>query len=142
MSVWPNLQPETSRALLGTEGELVSISITVEPRDLEDLLEALAALDFPINPQIYHDATIVYVNSDGTERLERSTLVEFPAYGSRVEEIRQLLEVYGFRRNSISVSSMLDEIHGGERIEPAPPEAAFTYRIVRKRAKAVAVSGR
>ena len=133
MSVWPNFPPEPSPALLGSEGELVSISVTVEPRDLEELLEALAALDFPINPQIYHDATVVYVDRDGTERVEPSTLVEFPAYGGRVEEIRAVLAAYGFPGHAISVSAMLDEIHGGERTEPAPEGAGFAYRVIRKR---------
>jgi hypothetical protein len=36
------------------EGDLVSLRISVEPRLLEDLLEALAQLDFPVNPQLYH----------------------------------------------------------------------------------------
>ena len=36
MSVWPSLSP--SPVLHGSEGELVSISVTVEPRDLEDFI--------------------------------------------------------------------------------------------------------
>jgi hypothetical protein len=136
MSVWSSFPPEPSPALLGSEGELVSISVTVEPRDLEDLLEALAALDFPINPQIYHDAVVVYVDRDGAERVEPSTLVEFPAYGGRVEEIRTVLDAYGFRGHQVSVSAMLDEIHGSERTEPAPEGAGFAYRVVRKHATA------
>ncbi len=142
MSVWPNFPPEPSPALLGTEGELVSVSVTVEPRDLEELLEALAALDFPINPQIYHDASIVYVKRDGEEHVEPSTLVEFPAYRGRVAEIRAVLDAYGFDGQAVSVSAMLDEIHGGERTEPAPAGAAFAYRVVRKRAIAARAGGR
>jgi hypothetical protein len=142
MSVWPSFPPELSPALLGSEGELVSISVTVEPRDLEDLLEALAALDFSINPQIYHDASVIYVNRNGTERVEPSTLVEFPAYGGRVEEIRTVLDAYGFRGQAVSVSAMLEEIHGGERTEPGPPGAGFAYRVVRKRATAAGAGGR
>ena len=34
-------------ALFGREGELISLSIATEPRLLEELLEALASLDFP-----------------------------------------------------------------------------------------------
>ena len=52
MSVWqctPSAAP-----LCGSEGELVAVSISVSPRDLEALLEGLAHVDFPINPQIYH----------------------------------------------------------------------------------------
>jgi hypothetical protein len=141
MSVWPSFPPKPSRALLGSEGELVFILVTVEPRDLEDLLEALAALDFPVNPQIYHDASVVYVDSDGAERAEPSTLVEFPAYRGRVEEVRTVLDSYGFREQAVSVSPMLDEIRGGERTEPAPPGAGFAYRVVRKRARAGAAGG-
>ena len=98
MSVWPGFPPERPLALLGSEGELVSISVTVEPRDLEELLEALAALDFPINPQIYHDAT---------------TLVGFPAYEDRLPEIRSLLEAYGFPPGLVQTTGMLDSIRCG-----------------------------
>ena len=56
------------RASLATsEGALVSVSIHIHPRYLEALLEALARIDFPINPQIYHDAEIVTVHADGSE---------------------------------------------------------------------------
>ena len=46
----------STATLCGREGVLVSVSIHVDPRHLESLLEALAHLQFPINPQIYHDA--------------------------------------------------------------------------------------
>ena len=132
MSVWPSSSPVPSHALHGSEGELVSISVTVEPRDLEDLLEALATVEFPVNPQIYHDAAVVYVGQDGTERVERSSLVEFPAYAEWVPKIRTVLAACGFEYGAISVASMLDQIHGGERTEPAPAGAAYAYRRVRK----------
>ncbi len=132
MSVWPSVSPAPSPALCGSEGELVSISVTVEPRDLEDLLEALAELEFPINPQIYHEASVTYVGVDGPERAERSTLVEFPAYAERVSRIRTVLEACGFEKGAISVASMLDELHGGERTESAPPGARYAYRVIRK----------
>jgi hypothetical protein len=140
MSVWPDVTATQSPALHGNEGELVSISVTVEPRDLEDLLEALAALDFPINPQIYHGAVVVYMGRDGAERLEPSTVVEFPAYAGWLPKIRGVLETCGFSGDAISVTSMLDEIHGGERIEAAPANAGFAYRILRKH-PAVAAAG-
>jgi hypothetical protein len=69
-------------ALFGLEGELVSLRISVEPKLLEDLLEALAELDFPVNPQLYHRAAQV--------------TVEFPAYSSRVPEVRATLASHGF----------------------------------------------
>ena len=78
MSVW-STAVQATLPLLGTEGALVSVSISVEPPRLEALLDALAHLDFPINPQIYHDAG-------------PATLVDFPAYEKRLPEIRGLLE--------------------------------------------------
>ena len=64
-------------ALFGREGELVSLSIVTDPKLLEELLEALASLDFPVNPQLYHRPAEV--------------LVEFPAYSNQVEHVRQAL---------------------------------------------------
>lgn len=141
MSVWPHASSPHSPALVGSEGELVSVSVAVEPRELEDLLEALAALDFPINPEIYHDAAVVYVERDGEQRLEPSTLVEFPAYAERLQKIRAVLETCGFAGDAVSVSAMLDEIHAGDLVEPAPPGASYAYRILRKHAT-VAAAGR
>ena len=134
MSVWPNASSPDSPALLGTEGELVSVSVAAEPRELEDLLEALAVLDFPINPDIYHDAVIVYVKRDGEQRMEPSTLVEFPAYADRMPKIRAVLESNGFAGDRIAVSAILDEIHAGDLVEPAPPGADYAYRMLRKHA--------
>ncbi|HLK46563.1 MAG TPA: hypothetical protein VKT49_00430 [Bryobacteraceae bacterium] len=132
MSVWPTATPASSTALCGSEGELVSISVPVEPRDLERLLEALATLEFPINPQIYHDATVVYVAGDGTERAEPATLVEFPAYADQVRKMRSVLEASGFTGEAVSVASMLEDMHGGERVEAAPAGANYDRRILRK----------
>jgi hypothetical protein len=137
MSVWPSASETSTPALCGSEGDLVSISVSVEPRDLEDLLEALATLDFPINPQIYHDGAVVYVDRDGRQRPEPSTIVEFPAYARRVSKIRGVLETCGFASGTFSVSPMLDEIHSAERVEPAPPGASYAFRLLRKRATAV-----
>ena len=134
MSVWPYASTPDSPALLGREGELVSVSVAVNPRELEELLEALAALDFPINPEIYHDALIVYVMHDGEQRIEPCTLVEFPAYANRLEKIRTVLESYGFASDRIAVSAILDEIHAGDLVEPAPPSADYAYRVLRKHA--------
>lgn len=139
MSVWPDVATH-SPALHGSEGELVSTSVTVAPRDLEELLEALAALDFPINPQIYHEAAVVYVEDDGRQRLEPATLVEFPAYAGRLSKIRSVLEASGFDAGAISANPMLDEMHSSERVEPAPAGASYAYRIVRKHAVAMAAA--
>ena len=96
MSVWPSVQPtDASLALSGREGELLSSSVDVAARDLEELLEALSILDFPVNPQIFHDAAVVYVLADGSESETATTLVEFPAYGDSVRQIRDVLAAYG-----------------------------------------------
>jgi hypothetical protein len=100
MSVWSTAVPGTL-PLLGTEGALVSVSISVEPPRLEALLDALAHLDFPINPQICHDAG-------------PATLVEFPAYEKRLPEIRGLLETCGFPAKSVTATAMLDSIRSGQ----------------------------
>ena len=68
MSVWPKTLPVTTPSLSTAEGALVSVSIHAEPHCLESLLEALAQVSFPINPQIYHDAALVYRYADGREQ--------------------------------------------------------------------------
>ena len=110
MSVWPNIYGH-SPALESSEGALVAVSVSVEPKLLEDLLEALAQLEFPINPQIYHDAALRYVYPDGREEMIPTTLVVFPAYAGRLPEIRRLLALYNFSPDSVQVTDMLDEIH-------------------------------
>jgi hypothetical protein len=84
-------------ALFGREGELISLSIATEPKLLEDLLEALAALDFPVNPQLYHRPTEVRV--------------EFPAYSKQVEQVRDALLRQGFDDNGIQVTRPLVRGH-------------------------------
>ena len=85
-------------ALVGTEGELVSVSIAVEPQLLEKLLESLAELPFPINPQICHSDPV--------------TLVEFPAYAGRLVEIQGALRDRGFDPASLHARNMLEQIRG------------------------------
>jgi hypothetical protein len=77
-------------ALFGREGELISLSVATEPKLLEDLLEVLASLDFPVNPQLYHRPAQV--------------LVEFPAYSSQVEQVHDALLRQGFDADAIQVS--------------------------------------
>lgn len=77
--------------LAGTEGELVSIRIAVEPRALERTLETLARLSFPINPQIFH---------------EDAAAVEFPAWSGRLSEVREALRAAGLPAAALSVRSM------------------------------------
>jgi hypothetical protein len=105
MSVW-STAVQVTLPLLGTEGALVSVSISVEPPRLEALLDALAHLDFPINPQIYHDAG---------PTTHPATMVEFPAYERRLPEIRLLLETCGFPAKSVRDTAMLECIRGASR---------------------------
>lgn len=81
-------------ALFGQEGELVLLRIAVEPRLLEELLDALSQLDFPVNPQLYHRPAQV--------------TVEFPAYAARVDEVRDRLQRQGFSTASLEVASGLE----------------------------------
>jgi hypothetical protein len=90
--------PAPEAALFGREGELISLSIATEPKLLEDLLEALASLDFPVNPQLYHRPAQV--------------LVEFPAYSSQVEQVRRALLRQGFDAG-IQVSRLLVRAQAG-----------------------------
>ncbi|MDR3702582.1 MAG: hypothetical protein P4L56_23250 [Candidatus Sulfopaludibacter sp.] len=98
MSVWPNAVP-ASLSLSESEGALVSVSIQVAPRHLESLLEALASIEFPINPQIYHELGV-------------SAVVEFPAYENHLGEVRQALRTSGFDPDCLRVTGMLDAIRG------------------------------
>jgi len=134
MSVWPNVQPtDAFLALSGREGELLAIFVDVAARDLEDLLEALAQLDFPVNPQIFHDAAVVYLLADGSQSEMPTTLVEFPAYGSSVPHIRELLNAYGFG-DRLHVTSMLEDMHAESCKESAPPGSSYQSRWLRKHA--------
>jgi hypothetical protein len=99
MSVWSTTIAGVP-PLSGAEGTLVSVSISVAPSRLEGLLDALAHLDFPINPQICH--------GPGPE-----TVVEFPAYERRLEEIRGMLETCGFPARSVIATRMLEYLRRG-----------------------------
>ena len=86
-----SLPPEA--ALFGQEGELICLRVAAEPRQLEDLLETLASLDFPVNPQLYHRASDV--------------VVEFPAYSRQIDQVRETLRRRGFDPRSLDVSRAL-----------------------------------
>ena len=124
MSVWP----ESTAALSTAEGDLFLTSIDVEPRRLESLLETLAQLDFPVNPQIYHDASVVYQYSDGREASKNATLVEFPAYAVHLDEVRRALAAAEFDPSCVHAINMLDEIHSGSVTEPAPLGSPYVAR--------------
>lgn len=133
MSVWPIATP-ASPALAGTDGALVSVSVSVDAPRLEELLDALAQLDFPINPQIYHDAVLIYRYADSHEEMEPTTLVEFPAYEDHLPEINRVLERYGFPAGSVHTASMLEDLHADSQVEKAPAGSPYVDRIRRKHA--------
>ncbi len=126
MSVRPKISPG-GFSLAGHEGALISVSIDVEPRHLESLLEALAQVSFPINPQVYHEAVMVYVYAGRCEEVA-ATLVEFPAYAERLEEVRRVLDACGFDPASVHAAGMLDSIHADSAPEPAPAGAPYLSR--------------
>ena len=96
MSVRPD-DSSLPLALFGLEGELVSLRISVEPKLLEDLLEALSSLDFPVNPQLYHRHAQV--------------TVDFPAYSAQVDHVRDALRQGGFDPDCLAVSTVLALAH-------------------------------
>jgi hypothetical protein len=91
MSVRPTVLPSHPH-LTGREGQLVLVRVDTDPRLLEDVLECLAGVNFPINPQIYHGLP---------------TTVEFPAYEQHLYEVREALRAFGLE---VRVSSMLEAI--------------------------------
>ena len=130
-----SVRPES---LATSEGALISISICVQPTRLESLLEALAGVSFPVNPQIYHEAAVVCRFSDGHEDSESTTLVEFPGYAGRVEEVREAIAAFDFDPGCIQVTGMLDEIQSDLHPEPVPPGADYVARYRVKRRSVVA----
>lgn len=74
----------------GVKDELVSLRVSVEPRLLEDLLEALARLDFAVNPQLYYRRAQV--------------TVEFSASSTLVDDVRGALRNHGFSAASLEVN--------------------------------------
>jgi hypothetical protein len=129
MSVRPHVFPITP-SLSGSDGELVSVHVYTEPRRLEKVLEALARLPFPINPQIYHQAGIGYVYGDGREERKNLTIVEFPAFSEQLATVRETLKKTGLPPSMAHVRSMLDNIHADHCSEIAPngaPYAAVKY---------------
>ena len=96
MSACPS--PTTSvPSLFGREGELVLLRVSVQPRSLEDLLDVLAQLDFPVNPELQHRPGQV--------------TVEFPAYLARTDEVRRALQTRGFDSSAVVVANMLACAH-------------------------------
>jgi len=125
VSVRPEQYP-SSPSLSTPEGELVNVSIAIEPRLLEQVLEALARLPFPVNPQIYHHAGIGYVYADGREEVRPATLVDFPAFSRHLEQVRRSLAEAGVPPGAVHVRSILEDIHSELMVEKAPDKAPYT----------------
>ena len=87
MSVAVLNNPEQS-SLRGAQGELVLVRIAVEARQLEEVLEAVAELPFPVNPEIYHQGV--------------GSIVEFPAYSDRVDDVHAAFLARGLSCASIT----------------------------------------
>jgi hypothetical protein len=94
VSVWHAASSPAS-ILSSTEGELVLVGVSVEPRALEELLDCLATVPFPINPQIYHGVP---------------TVVEFPAWENQLHYVRDAIRAYGFDSSSMQTRDMLAAI--------------------------------
>ncbi len=95
-------------------------------------------MSFPINPQIYHDAALVYRFANGREETESITMVEFPAYEARLAEVRHSVQAYGFEPDCIHAIGMLEEIQSDLQEEPAPEGASYVSRYgVKHRPSAV-----
>ena len=75
---------------------MVFVRLTVPPRILEDVLELLAGASFPMNPEIRHSTPM--------------TVVEFPAYDTHVDEVRNLLRASGLEDVEIQVANALTMI--------------------------------
>jgi len=93
MSVWHGYS--ATPVLGGSDGELISLQVSVKPRELEDLLECLASLSFPVNPEIHHGVP---------------TTVSFPAWATRLREVSEALKASGFDPRALQVRTMLEEI--------------------------------
>ena len=92
MSESPNFSPAS---IVGPEGELFTVTVSAEPRRLEALLDALASLSFPVNPEITHGSPGAPVS------------VGFPAFEVRLAEVRDALAPLGIGPGSIDARAVL-----------------------------------
>ncbi len=95
MSVWP-ISADPCPGLHSPQGDLISVRVSLDPRALEDLLEALAGLPFPVNPEIRHAIPL--------------TVVEFPAYASHLDEVRKVVDAVGIGDCRVEAANMLAAI--------------------------------
>ena len=125
MSVSPNEASAASPRLRSNDGELVSVHVSIDPRLLEQLLETLANLSFPINPQIYHQAGVGYVHADGREDLEPATRVEFPAFSNHLDQVRAALESAGLPTSGFQIRGMVEDLQSDYDTVAAPDGAEY-----------------
>ena len=76
-------------------GELLLVRLHVESRQLEDVLESLAGLPFPVNPDLRH--------------VGLSSIVEFPAYEDRLATVNSALAPFELTAETLR---MFDAIRG------------------------------
>ncbi len=72
---------------------------------------------------------MVYRYAAGRAESAPTTLVEFPAYEDRLEEVCRAVEAFGFDPDSVRVTGMLDDIHAAGIEEPAPAGAPYVARL-------------
>lgn len=130
----PDVPMQPAPALMGEQGELLTVWITVEPRKLEALLEALAQLDFPVNAQIYHRACLVGVRADGSEEEHPTLLVEFPAWSRRLPEIHRVVEKLNLPPHAVSTMPLLVAMRQRAIASPAPADSPYRM-IIRYRSR-------
>ena len=77
------------------DGELLLVRLEVDSRQLEEVLESLAALPFPVNPDLRHAGM--------------KSIVEFPAYENRLATVNSALTPFELTAETFR---MLDAIRG------------------------------
>lgn len=77
--------------------DLVHIAISVEPRRLESLLDALSQVGFPVNPEIFHSP------APGGSAATTHTRVVFPAFHRQIDAVRETLRSFSFDWKSVEV---------------------------------------
>ncbi|MEZ5353603.1 MAG: hypothetical protein R2762_13275 [Bryobacteraceae bacterium] len=124
MSAWTADEILQGR-LYGRDGRLVTVRVSVEASLLEDLLEALAELDFPINPQIHHLAREqqtrehqlgLDVGLQGARPVGACavSVVEFPAYERWLPLLRARLGQGGLPHNLVEVTDFVLDASSGD----------------------------
>lgn len=137
MTATPGVPATRPPALRGARGELVLVSIAVEPRRLELLLDTLAGLPFPLNPEIYHNAVVTRVYPDGRQESEPAVLVDFPAWECNLAAVKAALHARGFPPESFSARNLLEGLESEVEQMPAPDGAPYAA-LIRRRSMASA----